>query len=87
MNLDKVGRESGIEAFVRRPKSHVVERKGILGVGRMLAGDLVENAKVLKGEEPSRWCARGVKAVLGAVFLDGGIEECRGVMKELKMGI
>lgn len=65
--LDKTGRETGIERFVR-PKAPLRESQQKNPVKMMLAGD--NKKKVV---------AQAVKAVLGAVYYDGGFGEAKRV--------
>lgn len=76
-NLLPVGEKSKLERFVRKRESAVKSHSQIL---KMLKEDV-------KTEDPSRTVARGVSAVLGAVYYDGGVENVAKVMGTLKIKI
>ncbi|KAF4618379.1 hypothetical protein G7Y89_g14923 [Cudoniella acicularis] len=77
-NLEKIGRSSKINQFIR-PRVHLrgSRRKNPL----FLLKDDVQR------EDPSRIIARAMKAIIGAVFWDGGLEAATKVMKELQLTI
>ena len=75
-NLDRVGKTSKIEQFVR-PMAHLppTKRHNIL---HLLKDDA-------RREDPIRTLERAMKAVIGAVYYDGGLEGARLVMGNLDL--
>jgi dsRNA-specific ribonuclease len=83
-NLSRVGRNSqyggSIERMVR-PRAPVRPSKR-----RNLLELLKDDVKGV-GHDPDRQIARAIKAIIGAVYFDGGLEEARRVMAQLKLTI
>ncbi|KAH6669541.1 hypothetical protein B0J14DRAFT_703484 [Halenospora varia] len=77
-NLERVGKASGINQFVRpvRPLRKRDKRNPL----KVFVDDV-------RREDPVWTISRGVKAVVGAVFLDGGLEVAVRVMGELGLVI
>ena len=77
-NLDRLGRATKIEKFIRpRQPLPATKRKNILYL-------LKEDAHF---EYPDRVIARGVKAIIGAVYFDGGYQAVRRTMVALSLAI
>lgn len=78
-NLDRLGRVSGLEQFVRPRMRPAGESRG----KRVLLAFKDD----FEREDPTRTVARAVEAVVGAVYFDGGFEAVRVVMEYLDLVI
>ena len=78
MNLFKVGKNTKIESWVRNkmPKREGKTRNPL----KMLIDDAAT-------EDPTRTIERAMKAIIGAVYFDGGFEAARRVMAHLGLTI
>lgn len=77
-NLDRLGRTSRLEQFVR-PKMRPEGSKG-KNPWYLVKDDIAR-------EDPTRTVARAAKAVVGAVYFDGGYSAVRMVMEVLDLVI
>lgn len=79
-NLSRIGEDSGIQRWIHPkrplPPSH---ESSVL---RLLMDDM----RAVKGDkDPKRIIARAMRALIGAVYLDGGIMAAGNVMTELRL--
>ena len=75
-NLAYVAWKSKIEKFVRRKKPlRPTKRRNLFS---LVKDDAVR-------EDPSRTAARAIRAIIGAVYYDGGIQAARRAMAELQL--
>jgi dsRNA-specific ribonuclease len=75
-NLDKIGRKSTIEYMIRRRAPLRPRQKNNLL--SLLKDDM-------RREWPEITIARGMRAVIGAVYYDGGYDAARRAMVHLKL--
>jgi dsRNA-specific ribonuclease len=75
-NLDKLGRRTKIESMIR-PKAPLRASKK-----HNIFSLLKEDAQ---GEDPSRTIARAIKAIIGAVYYDGGLQAAQRVMSGMDL--
>jgi len=78
MNLSKVGTQSKIERFVRPKKPLRPSKK--TNIFALLKDDV-------QFEDPSRVIARAIRAIIGAVYYDGGMAAAKRVMASLMLTI
>jgi dsRNA-specific ribonuclease len=77
-NLAYVCWKAKIEKFVRRKKPlRPTKRKNIFSVVKDDASR----------EDPSRTAARAIRAIIGAIYYDGGLQSARRVMAEMGFSI
>lgn len=79
-NLARIGEDSGIQRWIRPRRPLPPSRQS--SIVRLLMDD----AWALKGEkDPRRIIARAMRALIGAVYLDGGDMAATTVMTNLKL--
>jgi hypothetical protein len=75
-NLDKLGRRTNIEKMIRPREPIRARRKH--NILSMMKDDA-------QRENPTRTIARAIRAIIGAVYYDGGFQAARRVLSQLDL--